>query len=140
MLEGLDSDDLEQQVALIEGSLYAHLARESTAFRPVPEEKEEDYLVVPSSDEAFVAPALDLAESIRSRAILTEDGSAAWIAPSTWSRQSATNYSPSTTTSTAGRAASRCFSGRRAIRPGAGYGELARAALVRAKHDGPPSR
>ena len=38
VLEGLDDDDLEQQVALIEGSLYAHLARESTASRPVPEE------------------------------------------------------------------------------------------------------
>jgi type 2 lantibiotic biosynthesis protein LanM len=78
---GLGEGDLEQQVALIEGSMYAHLARESTASRPVPEELEEDDSVEPPSEEAFVAPALELAESIRSRAIRTEDGSAAWIAP-----------------------------------------------------------
>ena len=44
VLEGLDDDDLEQQVAFIEGSMYAHLARETTASRPVTstEETEED--------------------------------------------------------------------------------------------------
>ena len=46
------------------------------------------------------------------------------------SRRSATNCSPSTTTSTAGRAASRCFSRPPSgSPPGPGYGELALAAL-----------
>ena len=61
VLEGLDNDDLEQQVAFIEGSLYAHLARETTASHPVAaaEEPEEDDPAGPPSDEAFVASALD---------------------------------------------------------------------------------
>ena len=112
VLERLDNDDLELQVAFIEGSMYAHLARETTTSYPVTatEETEEDVSAGPLSGEAFVAPALDLAEEIRSRAIRTEDGSAAWIAPRSCPRRSASNCSPSTTTSTAERAASRCFS------------------------------
>jgi type 2 lantibiotic biosynthesis protein LanM len=80
VIEGLDAEDLEQQVAFIEGSIYAHLARESTSSHP-DTEPEEDLSAGPPSAEAFVAPALELAEEIRSRAIRTEDGSAAWIAP-----------------------------------------------------------
>jgi type 2 lantibiotic biosynthesis protein LanM len=83
VLEGLGDDDLEKQVAFIEGSMYAHLARETRASRPVTftKETEEDGSDEPPSNEAFVAPALNLAEEIRSRAIRAEDGSAAWIAP-----------------------------------------------------------
>ena len=82
LLEELDHDDLEQQVAFIEGTLYAHVARETTGLRlaPAAEDAEEDGAGEPSS-EAFIASALALAEGIRSRAIRTGDGSASWIAP-----------------------------------------------------------
>ena len=82
LLEELDHDDLEQQVAFIEGTLYAHVARETTDLRlaPAAEDAEEDGAGEPSS-EAFIASALALAEGIRSRAIRTGDGSASWIAP-----------------------------------------------------------
>src|SRR5687767_13630166 len=80
VLEGLDDEDLEQQVAFIEGSMYAHLARVITTSQP-DTDPEEDLSAGPPSEEAFVAPALEVAEVIRSCAIRTEDGSAAWIAP-----------------------------------------------------------
>ena len=83
ILQGLDSDDLERQVAYIEGSLYAHLARGTAASQPeaAAEEPEDDDPSGPPTDEAFVASALSVAEAIRSRAIRASDGSAAWIAP-----------------------------------------------------------
>jgi type 2 lantibiotic biosynthesis protein LanM len=130
VLEGLDDDDLEQQVALIEGSLYAHLARESTVSSPVPEVPEEDDSAGPHSDEAFVAPALDLAESIRSRAILAEDGSAAWIAPQYLVQAERYQLQPIDHNLYGGTSGVALFlAAAEQFAPGAGYGELALAAL-----------
>ena len=59
VLEGLDDDDLEQQVAFIEGSLYAHLAREKVRPLGPFRKRRKRTIGRTASDEAFVAPALD---------------------------------------------------------------------------------
>ena len=130
VLGGLDDEDLEQQVAMIEGSMYAHLARESTTSRPVPEEPEEDDSAGPPADEAFVAPALELAESIRSRAIRTEDGSAAWIAPQYLVQAERYQLQPIDHNLYGGGCGVALFlAAAERFAPGSGYGELALAAL-----------
>jgi len=130
VLEGLDDEDLEHQVALIDGSLYAHLARESSASRPVPEEQEEEHSAGPPSDEAFVAQALELAESIRSRAIIAEDGSAAWIAPQYLPQAERYQLQPIDHNLYGGTCGVALFlAAAERFAPGSGHGELARAAL-----------
>jgi type 2 lantibiotic biosynthesis protein LanM len=132
VLEGLDDDDLEQQVAFIEGSLYAHLARETTASRPLTasEDPEEDRSAGPPSNEAFVAPALDLAEAIRLRAIRAEDGSAAWIAPQYLVQAERYQLQPMDYSLYGGTCGVALFlAAAERFAPGSGYGELAQAAL-----------
>ena len=130
VLEGLDDDDLEQQVAFIEGSLYAHLARESTASRPLSEEPEEDDPIGPPVDDAFIATALDLAEAIRSRAIRTEDGSAAWIAPQYLVQAERYQLQPMDYDLYGGTSGVALFlAAAERFAPESGYGELALAAL-----------
>jgi type 2 lantibiotic biosynthesis protein LanM len=81
-LEDLGEEDPEQQVAYIEGSLYAYSARDAkVAPRPAPAADGDDGMAGPPSREAFVEPALALAKTIRARAIRAEDGSATWISP-----------------------------------------------------------
>ncbi|MDQ4126632.1 MAG: type 2 lanthipeptide synthetase LanM family protein, partial [Actinomycetota bacterium] len=82
-LEALGDTDLQRQVGFIEGSLYAYSARDTVATRPTePTPDEDDGLAGPPTfPEAFVGPALALAEGIRRRAILAEDGGATWISP-----------------------------------------------------------
>ncbi len=130
VLRELDDEDLEQQVAIIEGSMYAHLARESTTSRPVPEEPREDDSAGPPSREAFVAPALELAESIQSRAIRTEDGSAAWIAPQFLVQAERFQLQPIDHNLYGGTCGVALFlAAAERFAPGSGYGELALAAL-----------
>jgi type 2 lantibiotic biosynthesis protein LanM len=130
VLEVLDEADLQQQVAFIEGSLYAHLARESTASPHVVEDVEEGDLAVPPVDEAFIAPALDLAEAIRSHAIRTEDGSAAWIAPQYLVQAERYQLQPMDYEFYGGTSGVALFlAAAEHFAPGSGYGELALAAL-----------
>src|SRR5579884_157328 len=83
-LRALDARDLEQQVALIESSLYTHRARETTsgasgsASRPA---AADGLGAAPMAPEALVARALAIAATLRERAIAAADGSATWIAP-----------------------------------------------------------
>jgi type 2 lantibiotic biosynthesis protein LanM len=129
VLEGLDDEDLEQQVAFIEGSLYAHLARETTASLPDTDPEEDLSAGVPS-EEAFVAPALELAEAIRSRAIRTEDGSAAWIAPQYLVHAERYQLQPMDYDLYGGTSGVALFlAAAERFAPGSGYGELALAAL-----------
>ncbi len=84
MIDGLSHDDLERQVGFISATLYAHVARETMTMPATTDENErgrEPGDAVDPSDEALVAAALAVAESIRSSAIRTRDGSASWIAP-----------------------------------------------------------
>jgi type 2 lantibiotic biosynthesis protein LanM len=130
VLKELDEEDLEQQVAFIEGSLYAHLARESTAPPHAAEEVEEGDLAGPPADEAFVAPALDLAEAIRSHAIRTEDGSAAWIAPQYLVQAERYQLQPMDFELYGGTSGVALFlAAAERFAPKSGYGELALAAL-----------
>jgi type 2 lantibiotic biosynthesis protein LanM len=130
VLEGLDDDDLEQQVAFIEGSMYALLARETTASRPVRSTEEDDSTVGPPSDKAFVASALEVAEAIRSRAIRAEDGSAAWIAPQYLVQAERYQLQPMDYDLYGGTCGVAVFlAAAERFAPGSGYGELALAAV-----------
>jgi type 2 lantibiotic biosynthesis protein LanM len=129
VLEGLDDEDLEQQVAFIEGSMYAHLARGITTSQP-DSGPEEDLSAGPPSEEAFVAPALEVAEVIRSRAIRTEDGSAAWIAPQYLVQAERYQLQPMDYDLYGGTCGVALFlAAAERFAPGSGYGELALAAL-----------
>jgi len=82
-LQSLDEADLERQMALIHGALYAHVAR-AEARMPGVHSAEVDAgadLAGNGSAERLVAQALALAEQIAARAIHGADGSAAWIVP-----------------------------------------------------------
>ena len=126
---GLDDDDLEQQVAFIEGSMYAHL-HETTASRPVTSTEEDDSTVGPPSDKAFVASALKVAEAIRSRAIRAEDGSAAWIAPQYLVQAERYQLQPMDYNLYGGTCGVALFlAAAERFAPGSGYGELALAAV-----------
>jgi type 2 lantibiotic biosynthesis protein LanM len=130
VLEELDEADLQQQVAFIEGSLYAHLARDSTASPQVAKEVEEGDLIRPPVDEAFIAPALDLAEAIRSHAIRTKDGSAAWIAPQYLVQAERYQLQPMDYELYGGMSGVALFlAAAEQFAPDSGYGELALAAL-----------
>jgi type 2 lantibiotic biosynthesis protein LanM len=130
VLEGLGDDDLEKQVAFIEGSMYAHLARETRASRPVMFTGEEDGSDEPPSNEAFVAPALNLAEEIRSRAIRAEDGSAAWIAPQYLVQAERYQLQPMDYNLYGGTGGVALFlAAAERFSPGSGYGELALSAV-----------
>jgi type 2 lantibiotic biosynthesis protein LanM len=132
VLDGLGEGDLEKQVAFIQGSMYAHLARETTASRLVSftKETEEDGSARPPSNEAFVAPALDLAEAIRSRAIRAEDGSAAWIAPQYLVQAERYQLQPMDYNLYGGTGGVALFlAAAERFSPGSGYGELALAAV-----------
>lgn len=130
VLEGIDHDDLERQVAYIEGSMYAHLARESAASYPAAEETEEDVSAGPPSSEAFVAPALALAEAIRSRAIRAGDGSAAWIAPQYLVQAERYQLQPMDYNLYGGTCGVALFlAAAEGFSPGSSYGELALAAV-----------
>ena len=130
VLEGLDDEDLEQQVAFIEGSMYAHLARETTASRPVTSTEEDDSKVGPPSDKAFVASALKVAEAIRSRAIRAEDSSAAWIAPQYLVQAERYQLQPMDYNLYGGTCGVALFlAAAERFSPESGYGELALAAV-----------
>ncbi|MGF1470870.1 MAG: type 2 lanthipeptide synthetase LanM family protein [Rubrobacteraceae bacterium] len=79
-LEALDDEDLEQQVAHIEGTLYAYLAREAPMISRSSGE-EGGWSEPPASPEDFIGPALAIAGEIQDRAIRGSDGSAVWISP-----------------------------------------------------------
>lgn len=82
-LSTLSSEDAQQQVAVIQGALYAHVARvEASPSVALHQQDAEDRsaLSIPTAEE-LVAQALDIAQQIAGRAIRAADGSAAWIAP-----------------------------------------------------------
>ena len=135
VVEGLDREDLERQVAYIEGTLYTHLARETAAPRPLlptddtPEDSAEDS---PSelTDEEFVAAALALAEAIRSNAVRARDGSASWIAPQLLVQANRYQLQPLGFDLYSGSTGVALFlAAAERIAPGSGSGELALAAL-----------
>ncbi len=79
-LRALDARDLEQQVALIESSLYTHRARETTSSVPGRSAQASAEDAEPLAEDQLVARALAIAATLRERAIVA-DGSATWIAP-----------------------------------------------------------
>jgi type 2 lantibiotic biosynthesis protein LanM len=80
-LRALDAADLEQQVALVEGSLYTHLARETTSPRAAQTPEARAEAAAPLTPDQLVARATAIAARLRERAICAADGSATWIAP-----------------------------------------------------------
>jgi type 2 lantibiotic biosynthesis protein LanM len=80
-LRGLSPDDLEQQVALVEGSLYTHVARETTSGAPRQASEGGPLDVEPLAPDELVTRALAIAATLSERAIRAADGSATWIAP-----------------------------------------------------------
>ncbi len=131
IVEGLDREDLERQVAYIEATLYTHLARETAVPRPVgptddtPEDSPEEV-----TDEAFVAAALALAEAIRSDALRACDGSASWIAPQLLVRANRYQLQPLGFDLYSGSTGVALFlAAAERIAPGSGSGEVALAAL-----------
>lgn len=82
-LQSLDDEDLERQVALIRGSLYAHVAH-NVAGTPALSSAEVDSGSDRGdniSSERLLAQARAIAEEITAQAIRAADGSAIWIAP-----------------------------------------------------------
>lgn len=132
LLASLDEEDMERQVAFIEGSLYAHLARETSVSsydpRPVSDEAPDERAA--PDGEAFVAPALALAEEIRRRAILAGDGSATWISPQFLVRSERYQLQPMNHELYGGTSGVALFlAAAEGFAPEKGYGELALAAL-----------
>ncbi len=82
-LKSLDEADLERQMALIHGALYAHVARDVARMPGVHSAKVDAGadLAGNGSAERLVAQALALVEQIARWAIRGADGSAAWIVP-----------------------------------------------------------
>src|SRR6185312_17128686 len=88
-LMSLSGEDLEQQVAFIQGSLSAHLAHKETSrtggmSMPALSSMDTDERLRPAVSPTpadLVAQALTIAHQLRQRAIRAADGSAAWIAP-----------------------------------------------------------
>lgn len=81
-LKMLSEEDLERQVELILGSLYANVARD-VAHMPAVNSTDIDKSLDAAglTSERLVAQALSIAQQITTRAIRAADGSAAWIAP-----------------------------------------------------------
>jgi type 2 lantibiotic biosynthesis protein LanM len=82
-LKALGNEDLERQVAFIQGSLYAHVARDLAHVSVLGGAKMDaglDTTGMPTA-EKLVAQAVAVARQIAERAIRAGDGSAAWIAP-----------------------------------------------------------
>ncbi len=132
ILGSLDEDDMERQVAFIEGSLYAHLARDTASSQPAADGGSEGPArpMPDSLEEAFVAPALALAEGIRTRAIRAGDGSATWISPQFLVRAERFQLQPMDHDLYGGTAGVAIFlAAAEAFAPEKGYGELALAAL-----------
>jgi type 2 lantibiotic biosynthesis protein LanM len=88
-LSSLNDEDLEQQVAFIQGSLSVHLAHKQTGRpggmpMPAMSSMDTDEHLCPAVSPTptdLVTQALVIAEQLRRRAIRAADGSAAWIAP-----------------------------------------------------------
>jgi type 2 lantibiotic biosynthesis protein LanM len=82
-LNQLNNQDLEQQIGLIQGSLYSLTAAKS--LRPSPSETENAGFnldtVIPITELAMVQQATVIATDLQKRAICSNEGSAAWIAP-----------------------------------------------------------
>jgi type 2 lantibiotic biosynthesis protein LanM len=80
-LQTMDDADMRRQLALIQGTIYSHMAR---GTEPLPASSEPDPVEpegTPGSREDLVAAALSIAAEIRERAVLDPDGSLAWIVP-----------------------------------------------------------
>lgn len=129
-LSSMGAEDLERQVAFVEGSMYAHLARD---VAPGPFHEVEATVADRSaigSDDVLVQQALDLAESIRSRAIRAPDGSASWIAPQLLTRVGRYQLQPMNFDLYSGSAGVAVFlAAADRFAPGSGFGDLARSAL-----------
>jgi type 2 lantibiotic biosynthesis protein LanM len=81
-LQALDDEDLERQVAFIQGSVCAHVARDvaRASSRHSPEvDVGRSQAGWPTTDE-LLGQALAIAQQMTARAIRAADGSAAWIA------------------------------------------------------------
>ena len=84
-LKSLGDEDMEQQVAFIQGSLSTPLARKATGGTvgtptPAMNSTDTDEHLCPTAGD-LVAQALTIAEQIAQRAIRAADGSVAWITP-----------------------------------------------------------
>jgi type 2 lantibiotic biosynthesis protein LanM len=80
-LNQLNNQDLEQQIGFIQGSLYSLTA--ANTLRPSPSENAGFNLdtVIPITELAMVQQATVIATDLQKRAICSNEGSAAWIAP-----------------------------------------------------------
>ncbi len=81
-LQALGDEDLERQVAFIQGSVCAHVARDMAhaSSRPSPTVDANRSQAGPPPTDELLRQALAIAEQMRARAIRAADGSAAWIA------------------------------------------------------------
>jgi len=80
-LRSLGDEDLVRQIAYIEGTLYAHAARDGVGLPPEATVAPHATPAEALASEALVARAMAIAEELRARAIHAADGSVAWIAP-----------------------------------------------------------
>jgi len=78
-LLGLDADDLEEQLSLIQGTLFAHMARQPGPTRSAPQLERRDTLGLTTRTDDLEAAAVAIAEQLQRRAIRAEDGSVTWI-------------------------------------------------------------
>lgn len=81
-LQALDDEDLERQVAFIQGSVYAHVARDvaRASNRHSPEVDTGRSQAGLLTTDALLGQTLAIAQQMSARAIRAADGSAAWIA------------------------------------------------------------
>jgi type 2 lantibiotic biosynthesis protein LanM len=80
-LRALGDEDLARQVPFIEGTLYAHVARDGVDLPPEATVATSATPAEALAGDALVARAVAIADELRARAIHAADGSVAWIAP-----------------------------------------------------------
>jgi type 2 lantibiotic biosynthesis protein LanM len=78
-LQNLNDTDLEQQIAMIQGSLYSRIACELNSVSMLEEVKLNLDAIAPLNQDEMVQQAVAIAKELRQRAICSDDGSATWI-------------------------------------------------------------
>lgn len=129
-LQAFSQEDMERQVGLISGSLYALVARDPAPLATLSREQAPSSHEESIGKERFVAHALRLAEEIRANAIRAGDGSASWIVPQYLYRAGRYQFQPIEADLYSGTCGVAIFlAAVEHITGGAGYRELALGAL-----------
>lgn len=80
-LRTMDEADLQRQVAMIQGTIYSYLARDSEPVSASENAGASEPESETGSPDDLIAAALEIAAEIRERAVIDPDGSLAWIVP-----------------------------------------------------------